>query len=199
MELHGGTVEASSQGLGTGAEFIVRLPLERPAAEAGPAGASPRREPSPKRRVLVIEDTVDAAESLREALALGGHEVVVAYDGPAGIAKARESQPDVVLCDIGLPGMDGYAVARTLRADAGLNGVLLVALTGYAAAPEDQQRSVEAGFARHLPKPPNLDKLEEILSEATHGPPDRPPVASLPSGDKAQSGRDEEDAPLGRG
>jgi PAS domain S-box-containing protein len=161
-ELHGGGVTANSAGLGQGAEFVVRLPLamEKPAAAQPSASATKSR-----RRVLVIEDNIDAADSLRDLLAFGEHEIEVAYNGPDGIAKARKFRPEVVLCDIGLPGLDGYEVARAFRADATLNGAFLVALTGYA-LPEDLERAQAAGFARHLAKPPSLEKLGEILSVA---------------------------------
>lgn len=161
VELHGGEVSVRSEGLGHGAEFLVRLPLdlaEAPVARAGHAGEQRRR-----RRVLIIEDNVDAADSLREVLLLGNHEVEVAYSGPEGLAKAKELRPEVVLCDIGLPGMDGYQVARAFRADALLEGTFLVALSGYA-LPDDLQRATEAGFERHLPKPPSIEKLEELLA-----------------------------------
>ncbi len=163
VELHGGRVEGRSGGEGTGAEFMVRLPLER--REVEPASAGPSVEPRPLRRqrVLVIEDNVDAAESLGDALKLDGYEVAVAFDGSQGIEKAREFGPDVVFCDIGLPGMDGYEVARAFRSDAALRGVLLAALTGYA-GPEDQRRAAEAGFARHLAKPASLQALEEVIA-----------------------------------
>jgi CheY-like chemotaxis protein len=115
------------------------------------------------RRVLIIEDQADAAQSLREALELCGHEVQVTDNGPAGLSRAREFRPEVVLCDIGLPGMDGYQVARVFRADESLKDMFLVALSGYA-LPEDLQRAAEAGFDRHLAKPPRLDQLEELLS-----------------------------------
>ena len=110
----------------------------------------------------MIEDNVDAADSLREALELGEHDVAVAYDGLEGIEKAREFHPEVVLCDIGLPGVNGYEVARAFRADPALKGTFLVALTGYA-RPEDLRRAAEAGFDQHLAKPPSLEKLEQIL------------------------------------
>jgi two-component system CheB/CheR fusion protein len=114
--------------------------------------------------VLVIEDNVDAADSLREVLLFCEHQVEVAYNGPQGIAKAREFLPDVVLCDIGLPGMDGFAVARALKADESLKGAFLVALSGYA-LPEDLQRAEEAGFETHLAKPSSIEQLEKILAE----------------------------------
>jgi two-component system CheB/CheR fusion protein len=160
VALHGGEVGAHSDGLGTGTEFIVRLPLAAAICVETPAprGVAARQ----RRRVLVIEDNLDAASSLCEVLELGEHEVAVAYNGPDGLARAREFRPDVILCDIGLPGMDGYAVARALRANASLKAVYLVALSGYA-LPEDLQRAEEAGFDQHLAKPPSLEKLEELL------------------------------------
>jgi PAS domain S-box-containing protein len=163
VELHGGTISARSEGLGKGAEFIVRLPLvleAGEAAEARPASAKPAG-----RRVLIIEDNIDAADSLRDVLEFGDHVVEVAYHGPEGLARAREFKPEVVLCDIGLPGMDGYQVARALRADDALKEVFLVALSGYA-LPEDLQRAHEAGFDRHLAKPPSIEKIEEALASA---------------------------------
>jgi signal transduction histidine kinase/CheY-like chemotaxis protein len=162
VELHGGRVSVHSAGLGKGTKFTVRLPLDTGLALEG---TRPQVElPKAHRRVLIIEDNADAAESLREVLKLGDHEVAVAYNGPEGIAKARESKPDVVFCDIGLPGMDGFDVARAFRAEDGLKTVFLVALSGYA-RPEDQQRALDAGFDRNVAKPPNLEKLEELLSD----------------------------------
>ncbi len=172
VELHGGAVSVESEGLGRGAEFTVRLPLE--GAETY-ADAPPRSAPGVRpRRVLVIEDNVDAAESLREVLEFGAHTVEVAFSGAEGIEKARSFRPDVVLCDIGLPGIDGYAVARSLRADAALRDAKLVALTGYA-APEDVARSKEAGFDTHLAKPPSLEKIEEVLAPRSKGGAASPP------------------------
>ncbi|MBI5542928.1 MAG: response regulator, partial [Deltaproteobacteria bacterium] len=161
VELHGGEVTAQSAGPGKGAEFVVRIPLAL--EEAAPPQPG-ERAASGRRRVLIIEDNIDAADSLREVLEFDEHEVAAAYNGPAGIAKAREFRPDVVLCDIGLPGMDGYEVARAFRADEGLKGIYLVALSGYA-LPEDLQRAQDAGFDCHLAKPPSLEKLEQILAK----------------------------------
>jgi PAS domain S-box-containing protein len=159
-ELHGGSAAAASDGLGRGSEFVVTLPLD---AAPQPAAPAPGPRPLSWRRVLVIEDNVDAAESVKEVLELWGHEVRVAHDGPTGIEAARDFRPEFVLCDIGLPDMSGYAVARALRADAALDTAYLVALTGYA-SPDDVRRATEAGFDRHLAKPPNLDALQELLS-----------------------------------
>ena len=161
VELHGGEVTARSEGPGTGAEFVVRLPLAVEGVRGLEAPATSAERPS-GRRVLIIEDNVDAADSLREVLELNEHQVAVAYSGFEGLAKAREFRPEVVLCDIGLPGIDGFEVARTLRADQALKDVLLVALTGYALQ-EDLEKASAAGFAKHLTKPPNIEKLQELL------------------------------------
>jgi CheY-like chemotaxis protein len=169
VDMHGGSVTVASDGLGKGAEFVVRLPLESAephAPEPPPSGAEAR-----PRRVLVIEDNVDAAESLKDVLEFHEHTVEVAFNGPQGLDKARAFGPDVVLCDIGLPGMDGYDVARAMRADPALRGARLVALTGYA-APEDVARSKEAGFDVHLAKPPTLEKLAEALAQRAPAGPD---------------------------
>jgi two-component system CheB/CheR fusion protein len=160
VELHGGTVEAFSGGKGEGAEVVVRLPL----ATAPPAAreSAPRVPPRPC-RILVIEDNVDGAESLRAVLEMDGHEVEVAFDGPRGLEKGRAFLPEVVMCDIGLPGMDGYGVARAIRGDATLRGAYLIALTGYA-GPDDQRRALDAGFDAHLSKPPAIEQLQEAIA-----------------------------------
>ena len=160
IEMHGGEVTVRSDGAGKGAEFIVRLPLEDGAVSKRDADAT--SIPGARRRVLIIEDNRDAADSLRELLQLGGHVLEVAYSSAEGIARARQFLPEVVLCDIGLPGMDGYAIARKFLGDDVLKGIYLVALSGYA-LPEDLQRTSEAGFDRHLTKPASLEKLEELL------------------------------------
>jgi PAS domain S-box-containing protein len=165
VELHGGDIEAHSAGLGQGAEFTVLLPLAVEDARPELALHSSVPAPGGHRRVLIIDDSVDAADTLREALELCQHEVEVAYNGPSGIAKAREHQPDVVICDVGLPGLDGYEVARAFKADETLRSVYLVALTGYA-LPEDLAKAQEAGFDRHIAKPPSLEMLEQTLARA---------------------------------
>jgi signal transduction histidine kinase/CheY-like chemotaxis protein len=166
VELHAGSVEVGSAGMGKGATFTVSLPLET----AAPVQPSPGRAAAvtAARRVLVIDDNVDSADTLGELLSLGGHETQVAYDGPDGIESARIFGPDVVLCDIGLPGMDGYEVARAIRADLELRHVRLVALSGYA-RPEDVAKAKEAGFDAHIPKPPNIDLVEKELSTSPAG------------------------------
>lgn len=165
VEMHGGTVTAHSQGEGMGSELTVALPLQVP-ARLGPTAGAARSPRTPAQRVLVIEDNVDAAESLREVLALEGHEIFVARAGPEGLARARELEPHVVLCDIGLPGMDGYAVARALRSDPNpaVRAAFLVALSGYALQ-EDVARAQAAGFDRHMAKPPSIEALGQLLQE----------------------------------
>jgi len=162
VEMHSGSVEPHSEGLGCGAEFIVKLPVEA-APSPSVREAKVASAPLPPRRVLVVEDNVDAALSLRDVLILCGHEVEVAYNGCDGLEKARAFNPDVVICDIGLPGMDGYAVAKALRADEKLCSARLIALSGYA-QPEDLRRSAAAGFDTHISKPASIQAIEEALS-----------------------------------
>lgn len=166
VELHGGTVEARSEGLGRGAEFVVRLPLVF--AEDVRRGEERRASRSASvlahRRILVIEDDVDARETLHLLLELEGHQVSVAAGGREGVALATENRPEVVLIDIGLPDINGYEVARQLRATLG-DHVLLVALTGYGRA-EDQRRAREAGCDVHLLKPVSPDDLARVLEDA---------------------------------
>jgi len=166
VELHGGSVSARSAGPHRGSEFTVVFPASPPPA-APVAGA--RVAPAERALdILVIEDNRDAAESLVEVLRLTGHRVRAAYDGRSGIAQARELPPDVVLCDIGLPDVDGYEVARTLRAEEALRGTRLIALSGYA-QPEDARRALEAGFEAHLGKPAPLDELTELIARVRRG------------------------------
>ena len=160
-ELHCGTVEATSDGPGRGSEFVVRLPLvdERPEPER----ISPVPSVSP-RLVLVVEDNVSAADSLAELLEMMGNEVRVARDGTSGLALARELLPDLVLCDIGLPDLDGYEVAREFRGDPLLRAVRLVALTGYT-QPDEIERALAAGFDAHLGKPTDVRQLVKLFED----------------------------------
>jgi signal transduction histidine kinase len=168
VEMHGGTVEAHSEGPGKGSEFVVRLPLaedegqaseNRPATEVGVSSLVL----GPCRRVLVVDDNADAAESLALLLRLRGHHVRLAFDGPAAVAAAPDYAPDVVLLDLGLPGMDGHEVARRLRQQAGLDKALVVALTG-SGSDEDRQRSREAGCDHYLVKPVDWDDLDRLIA-----------------------------------
>ena len=157
-ELHGGSIEVRSDGPGRGSEFTIRLPAGK--ADGGQATETP--SPSTARHVLVIEDNADAREMLRLALELDGHRVETAADGTSGVELALQTTPDLVLVDIGLPGLDGYAVARRLRAALG-HRVTLVALTGYGQS-EDRRRTSEAGFDAHLVKPVDPDVLSRALA-----------------------------------
>jgi signal transduction histidine kinase len=165
VERHGGSIEAASDGPGRGSELRVRLPLiPTPAAAAAPLCVPPPAVAGGI-RVLLVEDNLDAAEALGELLRLWGHQVEMAHDGVAALHGAREGRPDVVLLDIGLPGMDGYEVAGRLRATPGLERVTLIALTGYGQE-ADRQRSRLAGFDHHLVKPVDLDGLRALLTAA---------------------------------
>jgi two-component system CheB/CheR fusion protein len=161
VELHGGTIDLASDGPGCGTEFTVRLPVI-PAPR--PVPTQEGLDFTAHHRVLVIEDNEDAAASLKQVLQLCGHQVQVAADGPTALSLANEERPEVVICDIGLPGMDGYQVARALRADPATRDAYLIALTGYA-RPDDARRATEAGFDRHLGKPPSIEQLEAMLAE----------------------------------
>jgi len=171
VEMHEGTVEARSDGLGRGSEFIVRLPAIAPPA----AGADRRTRQSaygrtPERvtkTVMIVEDNRDAAQSMGELLELWGHQVCHAPDGEAALRLVATIEPDVVLLDIGLPGIDGYEVAERMRRSGLLRGATLIALTGYGRE-EDRQRAGAAGFDRHLTKPLDPDLLRTVIAEA-HG------------------------------
>jgi CheY-like chemotaxis protein len=162
VELHGGRVSAASEGTGRGSEFVIELPTADVLAEADRAPASPRADASGGLRILVVDDNVDSAETIALLLQLDGHSVEVAHDGPRAVAAARAFVPDLILLDIGLPGLDGYAVARTLRALPEMQTTMLVALTGYG-MDEDRQRSREAGFDHHLTKPVDPVVLSQLI------------------------------------
>jgi PAS domain S-box-containing protein len=162
-ELHGGQVQAASAGLGKGAEFTITLP-----AEPEPAALSQMPATAPKAhcglRILVVEDNRDSADSLRMLLELYGHEVTVAYTGPEGVKTAEFWRPEVILCDLGLPGLDGYGVASALRQNPSTAAARMIAVTGYD-NDEDRGRSQEAGFELHLRKPVDPETLASVLLE----------------------------------
>ena len=162
VELHGGTVEALSEGPGKGTEFVVRLPLRLPPVVDGAAAAPAIATTEPRRRILVVDDNVDAAEALGELLRDYGHDVVTAHDGSQALDNARLHRPEIVLLDISMPEMDGYEVAKRIRGELGLGDALLVALTGYG---EDGHRRLarEAGFDQHVTKPVDASRLQELL------------------------------------
>jgi len=163
VELHGGTVAGHSEGAGKGARFTVRLPAVTASALDIKVEAATSRGPRAL-SILVIEDNDDARESLAQILGLEGHTVHVACDGRSGVEMAQRLAPDVAIIDIGLPEIDGYEVARRLRADR-KHATLLVALTGYG-QPEDERRAHEAGFDAHLVKPAEFGKLRALLEVA---------------------------------
>ena len=169
LEMHGGSVTASSDGPGKGSEFVVRLPAlvrgeaATAAARAGDDTVTDGSSTARRRSILVVDDNVDAAETLAMLLRLDGHHVRVVHDGPAALEAARSRVPEVVLLDIGMPGMDGYEVARRLRQLPGLAGVVLVALTGWGQE-QDRQRSKEAGFDHHLTKPADPQALRDCFA-----------------------------------
>lgn len=169
VELHGGTVEAQSDGPGRGTEFTIRLPIETAGEQNRSAHSEPgfpRRDASAmKRRILVVDDNEDSAESLARYLRMSGHAVETANDGPSALHAAEQFRPEAILLDIGMPGLDGYAVARKIREEPWGRGILLVALTGWGQA-EDRRRSWEAGFDGHLVKPVRPENLDRLLQAA---------------------------------
>jgi CheY-like chemotaxis protein len=165
VELHGGRVEAASAGEGRGSVFTIAFP-RLPAPP--PAAAPLRRRVVPPQRTLIVEDNDDAREMLRTLLQLDGHTVHVAANGIAGLAAALEHRPDVAIVDIGLPEMDGYEVARKLRASESLKAVKLIALTGYGRA-DDARRAYEAGFDLHVVKPVDPERLAEAVFTVVNG------------------------------
>ena len=160
VELHAGSVSVASDGPGRGTTVQIRLPLSSvPASRAEPP-PTPRRSAN-GRRMLVVDDNVDAADSLAQLLRLNGHEAETAYDGRQALERMRARHVDVVLLDIGLPGMDGYEVARRMRAEHGSIG--LVAVTGYGQA-SDVENAKSAGFDAHITKPAEIEELERVLT-----------------------------------
>ena len=161
IDFHGGAVEAQSAGPGMGSEFIVMLPIRstQPARQSEPAAMAP----IPARRVLVVDDNHDAADTLGELLSTLGAEVRVVHSGASALEAAEEFQPEVVLLDIGMPDMDGYEVARRLRAKPSHAATLLIALTGWG-QDQDRRHSRAAGFDHHIVKPPDLVRLIKLIA-----------------------------------
>ncbi|PWF43107.1 hybrid sensor histidine kinase/response regulator [Massilia glaciei] len=161
VEMHGGTVEASSEGLGHGSVFTVTLPCPPKPRAAAPQ--LPQRGEGRRHSILLVEDNRDASEMLEMLLLAEGHSVVTAFDGPAGLAAARARRFDVLICDIGLPGLSGYDLMRELRASADADIPFAIALSGYGQA-DDLARGIGAGFARHLVKPVDFGVLSDLLA-----------------------------------
>jgi CheY-like chemotaxis protein len=166
VSMHGGTVEARSQGIDMGSEFVVRLPVVHDALQPS---AAESLQPFPSRRILIVDDNRDAADSLSALLSTLGAKVTVAYSGPDALDALDAADPDAVLLDIGMPGTDGYEVARRIRSTTDHADVLLIALTGWGQK-EDRARSIRAGFDHHLVKPPDLDRLRSLLAEHAANP-----------------------------
>ena len=167
MELHGGTITAQSDGVNRGSTFIVRLPrrgeAEPPAAPTSQkAGQAGHQMP---RRVLIADDNLDAAESLQLWLEMAGHDVHVAHDGHAAVAAAESLQPEVVLLDLGMPGLSGLEAARSIRQTPWGQTMVLIALTGWGQE-EDRRQTREAGFDHHLIKPVSPDEIEALVRSA---------------------------------
>jgi CheY-like chemotaxis protein len=170
VEMHGGKIEARSAGLGRGSEFLVRLQaLTEPAFESvrKPPEDSSAQAPSGARRVLIVDDNADSAESMAVLLRFHGHEVRLAYNGQAALEEAHAFRPEVMFLDLDLPKVDGYEVARRLRREPAMRDMTMVAMTGYGQE-EDRQRTQEAGFQSHMVKPVDFDKIEELLASLAH-------------------------------
>jgi CheY-like chemotaxis protein len=167
-EMHGGHATAHSEGIEKGSTFTVSLPLAAaPSPEKKPKPVPPGPPLSVAHRVLVVDDVADTANGLARLLRKQGHTVEVATDGAEACKQAHRFAPEVVLLDIGMPGMDGYEVARHLRSDDTCANMLLVALTGYG-QDEDRRRALEAGFDEHLVKPIDFERLKELIVTAPH-------------------------------
>jgi CheY-like chemotaxis protein len=162
VEMHGGTVAASSA-LGQGSEFVVRLPVVPPPPPQPPSPPAKAQPTGPCLRVLVVDDNVDTVTTLAMLVQESGHDVRTAYDGSAVLEAALDYRPNVVLLDIGLPGLDGFEVAKLLRRQPALQHAVLVAMTGYGRE-SDRQSSREAGFDHHLVKPGDFGKVLQILA-----------------------------------
>jgi CheY-like chemotaxis protein len=162
VELHHGKIEASSAGLGKGCAFVVRLPLSEPGCRAGSLATEESRTTAVGQPVLVVDDDVDAADSLALLLQMSGYEAHVAYSGMTALQMAVEHRPEAVILDLSLPEMDGYELGRRLRQHPQLAAVRLIALTGHG-RPEDLDRTRAEGFAAHLVKPVKLQQILDLL------------------------------------
>lgn len=186
VEMHGGAIGATSGGRGKGSTFTFRIPLAPGAAETASAAAEstiPLSQPADPLRVLVVDDNFDVAQTVGWMLETIGHEYRLVQDGRLAVQAARDFRPDAILLDIGMPGMDGYAVCRALREDGHFNETVIIAQTGWG-QDRDRISASEAGFDHHLTKPVGIDRLEQLLSEIPPHAKDKRP-ATLPSGTDA--------------
>ena len=163
LEMHGGTIGVESAGADLGSTFTIRIPVA-PAAEAPAVSLSPAAGTPAARRILVVDDNQDGAESLTLLLTIQGHTVRTAYSGVQAIEVAHAFRPDIAFLDIGLPGMDGHEVARRFRADRALSGIALIALTGWG-SDDDKTHSREAGFDFHITKPAEPEEIERVCAD----------------------------------
>jgi len=176
VEMHEGRLVASSEGLGKGSHFLITLPLSGPKVmERTNKDLPPSEAARDATRILLVDDNVDAAASLSLLLQLGGHITQIAHDGPEALRLAAEFKPDIVLLDLGLPGMNGYEVARSIRGNPDLGQPFLAAVTGWG-SPEDRRKSKEAGFDEHLTKPVDISIIELLLASL----PTRPSASRIP-------------------
>lgn len=167
-EMHGGSIEARSAGEGQGSEFIVHLPILNRPAVAAPTGPDAASESRPQRRVLIVDDNRDSADSLAMLMQLTGNKTYMAHDGIEAVEAVEKHRPEVVLLDIGLPGLDGHEVCRRVREQPWGKDIIVIALTGWGQE-DDRRKSEEAGFNGHLVKPVDYDMLLELLSSLTNG------------------------------
>jgi len=163
VNLHGGTIEANSEGLGKGSEFIVRIPIASEPPPEAAKSSSPDRTPIHRHRILVADDNQDSAIVLAHFLATEGHEVQTVYNGVRAIEAVKLLRPEVAILDIGMPGLNGYETAQQIRSEFG-STIVLIAVTGWGQE-EDKKRSREAGFDYHLTKPIDVLTLEQILAQ----------------------------------
>lgn len=167
VEMHGGRIEAHSDGPNCGSIFSVFLPAAKKPSALN--GTCPTPHPAAaRRRVLIVDDNVDTAHGLARLLTRAGHEIVLAHDGMQAVERAHAQVPEAVVLDIGLPGMDGFEVARRLRKEAGCEDAVIIAVTGYG-QPEDRRKTIEAGFDFHLVKPVDLEELKRLLEKKPFG------------------------------
>ena len=163
VELHNGHIEALSEGLGKGSEFVVRLPVT--IDQTAPIKALDAvNGSSPKGRILIVDDNLDSAQSLAEVLKMTGNDTFVAHDGEEAVEAAERQRPDVILLDIGLPRLNGFDACRRIRANPWAENILIIALTGWGQE-EDRRKSAEAGFDGHLVKPVDMAELMKLLAD----------------------------------
>ncbi|MCE9603382.1 MAG: PAS domain S-box protein [Planctomycetia bacterium] len=162
VEMHGGRVVATSEGIGKGSEFIVHMPISQTSVPVSKSSLSLQQARTTKRKILVVDDNVDAAGTISSLLKAWDHDVQTVFNGPSALEVVKSFRPEIIILDIGLPGMSGYEVARAIKADPLSSGIVIAALTGYGQE-SDRKKSQEAGFDYHITKPPDPHVLESLL------------------------------------